>query len=144
MALYTNDDNMTYDLENHRYVLTENGFKKYSGYSLRDRLDLEDMDQDIGVKFFLNRVSENVYGLLQIDPGKNVRSIECYLAIPENRVRVYNALCREASDMMVANKDPSEDAKSSANPCSVGLKIILAPLYGTFALWRDYEYGVDY
>lgn len=141
--LYTNDDNMTYDLENHRYTLTENGFKKYSGYSLSGKLDTEDVDQTLTIKFFLNRVSENVYGII-LSLANNLRSSQCLLAQPNNRQRIYQALCREASDMLVNNRDISEEVRNGSPVCSVGLQILIENLYGQDITWQQYSYGVDY
>jgi len=143
MPLYSDDVKMKYDLASHRYVLTDDGFKAYSGYSLKEKLDVESKDQDLTVAFFLNRVSENVYGIL-LSLAENDRASQCFLALSENRTKIYNALCREASDMMVNNDDPSEQAKDTKSPCSVGLQIIIETLYGRFANWRDYTYGEDY
>lgn len=143
MALYSNDVKMKYDLLNHRYVLTDDGFKAYSGYSLKEKLDVESKDQDLTVAFFLNRVSENVYGIL-LAQAESERASQCFLALSENRTKIYNALCREASDMMVANDDLSEQSKDAKNPCSIGLQIIIETLYGRFANWRDYTFGEDY
>lgn len=143
MPLFTNDKKMAYDIENHRYVLTDDGFKAYSGYSLREKLDTESKDQDLTVKFFLERASENVYGLLT-SMARNERSCLCYLAQPENRQRIYQCLCREASDMMVNNADLSESNKDGKPSCSVGLQNLLEPLYGNYPFWMGFSYGEDY
>lgn len=141
--LYSNDSKMKYDIENHRYVLTDDGFKAYSGYSLKEKLDVESKDQDLTIDFFLNRASENVYGLL-LSMAENEQAALCFLALNVNRNKIYNALCREASDMMVNNDDPSEQSKDGKPVCSLGLQVIIETLYGRFANWMDYKFGEDY
>ena len=141
--LYSSDERMTYDIANHRYVLTDDGFKAYSGYSLKDKLDTGNEDQDATVGFFLRRASENVYGILE-SQATNRLETDCWLALSENRERVYMALCREASDMMANNDDPSESVKADKPICSFGLQVILEPLWGRYPLWKQFELGVDY
>ena len=143
MALYIDDDKMRYDLENHRYVLTEDGFRDYAGYSLRDYLDSEGTNADLAASFFLRRASENVYALLE-SMATYDRAMECWLALPINRAKIYNALCREASDMLVMNRDPSEEAKDGKPACSIGLQMILEGLYGRYFGYLKYRYGEDY
>lgn len=141
--LYSEDGKMVYDLETHHYVLTDDGFKAYSGYSLKEKLDIGNGDQELTIKFFLNRASENVYGILE-GQTPNASETDCFLALPENRERVYRALCREASDMMANNDDPSESTKLDKPVCSAGLQILLEPFWGRFPEWRNYSKGVDY
>lgn len=143
MALYTNDDNMTYDVNNHRYVLTDDGFKAYSGYSLFEKLDTESKDQELTVKFVLNRASEVVYGILLANP-RNYKGALCFLAQSEVRQQVYNALCRCVSDMMAQNKDNSEEVKNQAPVISVGLQMLLEGLYGSMLGYQNYTFGEDY
>lgn len=141
--LYSNDAKMTYDLACHRYVLTDDGFKAYAGYSLKEKLDTGNEDQEATVGFFLNRASENVYGILE-SHASNKSEADCFLALPTNRQQVYLALCREASDMMANNDDPSESIKADKPICSFGLQVLLEPLWGRFPAWTQYEKGVDY
>ena len=141
--LYSSDERMTYDIALHRYVLTDDGFKAYSGYSLTEKLDTGNEDQDATVGFFLRRASENVYGILESQSSNRLET-DCWLALPENREKVYMALCREASDMMANNDDPSESLKADKPICSFGLQVILEPLWGRYPLWKQFELGVDY
>lgn len=138
--LYENDQMMKYDLKSHMYVLTEDGFLNGNGYALRGRLDTESADQDLTISFFLRRVSENAYAMLTC-MASDVRSTHRFLALPENRERVYRLLCRLASDMMVQNQDSLEGSEKPA--VSVGVQMLMEPLYGNCVDGSE-KYGEDY
>lgn len=107
MPRYFNDNYMTYDLNNHRYVLTEDALLEDYGIDLNSTLDSEgDANKDKLPERFLKRVSMMLYYYIY-SWSQNRDDTEYVISGVDYREDIKQAMEELAYSFLINNTDPS-------------------------------------
>ena len=91
MPNYINDDYMTYDLQHHRYVLTQQALMDNRGITLIDYFSESD-NPEMDIEIFLKRCSLELYSFIYKFNIRTRDLKEYILSLPENRDGIQEAL----------------------------------------------------
>lgn len=151
MQHYINDDEMTYNLNQHRYVLTEDYFNTYHNVNLKDLLiNGTDIDGDAVARQFLDRVSRQFYTFI-LSTVPSVEKSQYLYSKSEYRDGIKECMLELGFAFLSNNYDPSvlwEHSDKKMVPTSVET---MALNYGLFnrhwlrlpSTWKDGK-GIDW
>ncbi len=103
---YTNDDNMTYDLTKHRYILEDYSLENELGINLNSILTEagEDIDDNDSLQW-RNRLSRVFYTYLYSYSQSRPQS-EYFLSLALNRSAIYEGMLMLAEAWVINRNDP--------------------------------------
>lgn len=107
MANYTNTEEMYYDLEKHRYILTEDDIVNKYGIQLTSILDSDsDSNPDTIGERFLNRTSLILYNYIY-SWSSDKNATEFVISLPQYRDAIQEAMEELVYGWINNNTDPS-------------------------------------
>lgn len=151
MTNFTNDNEMTYSVNTHRYVLTENYFNTYHNVNLKDiLLNGSDVDGDAVAKQFLERVSRQFYTFI-LSTVPSVEKAQYLFSTNQYRDGIKECMLELGYAFLINNYDPSvlwEHSDKKMVPSSVETMALNYGLFNRHWLrlpngWKDTK-GVDW
>ena len=104
---YTDTQEMYYDINHHRYVLTPDAIVERYGIQLSDILDSDGMvSADRLPELFLERVSKELYSYIYLWSEDHDKT-EYVLSLPKYRDGIQDAMEEFTYTLLMSNTDPS-------------------------------------
>lgn len=134
MANFENGTDMVYDLESHRYVLTEDYFNNYHNVNLTDILiNKTDVDPDAVSRVFLKRVSNVFYNYI-LSTVPDVEKGEYWFSLPRYRRAIREGMLELGYSFIINNRDNTiilDDSGKTGKAVPMGVETICLN-YGLF------------
>lgn len=114
MKKYISDEYMEYDIDKHRYILTNEAMEEFYGIDLRAVLNAEgDFNPDTLPYRFLDRVSKQVYNYIY-SWAADKNQTEFVISDKSYRQDIQDAMLELAYSYLMENKDPNILFKESS------------------------------